>query len=97
MAAIYKNTQGNHKGSIVRWPRYEYEKRISNYESAKLSLTEYEEDILLEPMDYQIMVTLNHGLIILSAEQAQRVELIDADLWDESCEEKLQKIYDENK
>ena len=51
----------------------------------------------MEPMDYQIILTLDHGAMILSSTEAQKVELIDADLWDDSCEKKLQEFYNQLK
>lgn len=85
----------NHKGSIIRWPRLKYIK--NGFGSFDTIEDGWEEDILMEPMDYQIILTLDHGAMILSSTEAQKVELIDADLWDDSCEKKLQEFYNQLK
>lgn len=89
------NNPANHKGSIIRWKKYKYKKDQYGirYQYGITAIENgWNEDILLEPMDYQIVVTLNRGPLILSSDEAQSVELIDADLWDKSCEEKLEEI-----
>ena len=94
------NNPANHKGSIIRWKKYRYKKDQYDikYQYGITAIEDgWNEDILLEPMDYQIVVTLNIGLIVLSSLEAQSVELIDADLWDDSCKEKLEEILNKFK
>lgn len=79
---IYRgNEKENHKGSIVKFPR-----------GGKMV-----EDVLLEPVDYQIIVSLEYGLTILSAGSGEvsLVEITDADLWDETCDKKLEELMRE--
>ncbi len=81
----------NHKGSIVRWRRYKFIKNgMGGMEAVENG---WNEDILMEPMDYQLVLTVYRGPIVLSSREARTVELIDADLWDEECEEKLRKFH----
>lgn len=89
------NNPANHKGSIVRWKKYRYEK--DQYGNITAIEDGWNEDILLEPMDYQIVVTLDRGPLVLSSLEAQSVELIDADLWDSNCKEKLEEILNKFK
>lgn len=74
---VKPETPGNHKGSILCF---------TDIHGNKV------EDILLEPMNYQIAVAFDHGLMVLSAKQANDATVIDCDLWDESCEKRLNEI-----
>lgn len=86
----------NHKGSIIRWKKYKYEKK-NIWGTVGAIEDGWEEDILMEPIDYQLVLTLDRGPLVLSSREAQSVELIDADLWDDSCENKLQEFYNQLK
>ena len=85
------NNPANHKGSIIKYPKLKQIKSVLGYIDTTVDC--WKEDLLLEPMDGQIAVTLNHGIMVLTAEQAERVELIDGNLWDDSCENRLQELY----
>jgi hypothetical protein len=91
----FDENPANHKGSIVSWPKLKYVK--NGFGGIDVIQDGWNEDILLEPMDYQLLLTLERGSIILSADEAQKVKLIDADLWDDSCEKKLQEFYNQLK
>lgn len=91
MVRFSDGNSANHKGSIVRWKKYKYEK--NKWGTVDAIEDGWEEDILMEPMDYQLVLTLDKGPLILSSFVAQSVELIDADLWDDHCEQKLQEFY----
>lgn len=87
---IYRgNEKENHKGSIVSWPIL---KKNENDTGKDNPILRWEEGILLEPVNVQIVVTLEHGLRILSHGQYPLVEIVDADLWDESCDKKLEEL-----
>lgn len=81
----------NHKGSVVRWIHYKYEKNGTG--GIEAIENGWNEDILMEPMDYQLVLTVYRGPIVLSSREAGTVELIDADLWDDECEDRLRKFY----
>ena len=89
---VRKGDKANHKGSIVRWPKYKYVFDEQYNRVIRKELVGWNEDILLEPMDYQVLCTLDNGLMVLSADIAQETEVIDADLWDDSCDKKLEQI-----
>ncbi len=89
------NNPANHKGSIVRWRRYKYCR--NDYGGIKAIEDGWNEDILMEPMDYQLVLTVYNGGLVLSAREAQTVILLDADLWDNACEERLQEFYNQFK
>lgn len=84
------NESQNHKGSIVKWKRLQKPENKFNERDNKV--IEVIEDILLEPVNGQILVTLENGLKILSHGEYPLVEVIEADLWDETCEKKLKEI-----
>ena len=84
------NHSENHAGSIVRWPTLKYPERKVDYTNNPVE--KMHEDILLEPVDGQILVTLNKGITILSAGEYPLVQIIDADLYDEECELRHQQL-----
>jgi hypothetical protein len=84
------NESQNHKGSIVKWKRLQKpEKNLNNHDNKVIEIVE---DILLEPVVGQILVTLEHGLLVLSHGEYPLVEVFEANLWDETCEKKLKEI-----
>jgi hypothetical protein len=92
------NHKENHAGSIVKWPTLKYPERKVDYTSNPVE--KMHEDILLEPVDGQILVTLNKGFTVLSAGEYPLVQIIDADLFDEECELRLKQLklrYQKNK
>ena len=94
---IYKgNEPSNHKGSIVKWPRLKYpENQLDEYiykNKERNSVREWREDVLLEPVCGQIIVSLKYGLSVLSAGEYPLVEVTHADLWNKECELRLEQL-----
>lgn len=86
----------NHKGAIVRWPVLRFpESPLGEIKKGERNeILRWEEDILLEPMDYQILLTFFHGGLVLPAEVAKLVELEDVNMWDDECERRQKEIYE---
>ena len=93
------NEPSNHRGSIVKWPklkRPETPLGIMDYSTGERNeVKEWREDILLEPVDGQIIVSLEYGVSILSSGEYPLVEITEADLWDEQCEIRYKQLIDE--
>ena len=86
----------NHKGAIVRWPvlRFPEFPLDTIRDGVHNEVLRWEEDILLEPMDYQILLTFFHGVLVLPAEVAELVELEDVNMWDDECEKRKKELYE---
>ena len=89
-----KNDPSNHPGAIVRWPILKVNEK--DFDPDTNPVIKWEKDILLEPADGQILVTLKHGMRILSHGQYPLVEIVEANFWNKDCEDALKIIYAEH-